>query len=64
MPCGQGHTKRYVDAHGIVKSIPQKLSDVLPAVHSLTGCNTTSKIQCHKNCNSELLPPSYRVWKK
>ena len=49
MPCGQGHTKRYVDAHGIVKSIPQKLSDVLPAVHSLTGCNTTSKISAKYN---------------
>ena len=43
MLCGQGHTKRYVAIHDIVKSIPQELSDVLPAIHSLTGCDTTSK---------------------
>ena len=30
-------------------SILQELSDVLPAVHSLTGCNTTSKISSKNN---------------
>ena len=30
--------------HDIVKSIPQELSDVIPAVHSLISCDTTSKI--------------------
>ena len=44
MIAGQGHTKRYIAIHDIVKAIPQELSDVLPAVHSLTGCDTTSKI--------------------
>ena len=44
MVCGQGHTKRYVAVHDIVKSIPQELSDVLPAVHSLISCDTNSKI--------------------
>jgi len=41
---GQGHTKRYIAIYDIVEPIPQELSDVLPAVHSLTGCDTTSKI--------------------
>ena len=31
MFCEQGHTKRYIAIHGIVKSIPQELSDVLPS---------------------------------
>ena len=50
MLCGQGHTKRYVAVHDIVKSIPQELLDALPAVHSLTGCDTTSKIST--KCNA------------
>ena len=49
MLCGQGYAKRYVAVHDIVMSIPQELSDVLPAVHSLTGCNTTSKISSKNN---------------
>ena len=43
------HTKRYVAVHDIVKSILQELSDVLPAVHSLTACDTTSKISTKYN---------------
>ena len=27
-----------------VKSIPQELSDVFPAVHSITSCDNTSKV--------------------
>lgn len=42
--CGQDHSKRYIAIHDIVKSIPQELSDVLPAVYSSTGCDTTSNV--------------------
>ena len=49
MICGQGQTKRYVAIHDNVKSIPQDLSDVLPAVHSLTGSDATSKISAKYN---------------
>ena len=44
MLCEQDITKRYVAVHDIVKFILQELSDVLPAVHSLIGFDTTSKI--------------------
>ena len=41
--------KRYVAIHDNVKSIPQDLSDILPAVHSLTGSDATSKISTKYN---------------
>ena len=47
--CGQDHMKRYVTVHDIIKSIPQELPDILPDVHSLTGCDTTSKISTKYN---------------
>ena len=52
--CGQGHTKRYVAVHNIVKSIPQELWNVLPGVYSLTGCHTTSKISTKYNAITKL----------
>ena len=45
----------------IVKSIPQKLSDVLPAVHSLTGCNTTSKISPKYNAIKTVTQDYYHL---
>ena len=49
MLCGQGYMKGYVPVHDIVKSILQELSDVLQAVHTLAGCDTTSKISTEYN---------------
>ena len=61
MLCGQGHTKRYVAVHAIVKSIPQELQDVLPAVHSLTGCDTTSKISTKYNAIKTVTKDYYHL---
>ena len=61
MLCGQGQTKRYVAVHDIVKSIPQELSDILPAVHSLTGCDTTSKIYTKYNAIKTVTKDYYHL---
>ena len=42
--CGQGNTDRAVPAHNLVVEMPSILVSVLPAVHALTGCDTTSKV--------------------
>ena len=37
-------SKLVVTVHDIVNDIDSDVADVLPAVHALTGCDTTSKI--------------------
>ena len=44
MLCGQGNTTRAVPIHDLVKAMPHSLVTVLPAVHPLSGCDTTSKV--------------------
>ena len=61
MLCGQGHAKRYVAVHDIFKFIPQELSDVLPAVHSLTDCHTTSKISTKYNAIQTVTKDYYHL---
>ena len=46
---GIGDTTRFVPLHTIFKCIGEDLSAVLPAVHSLTGCDVTSKIGTKKS---------------
>ena len=46
---GIGDTTCYVPLHTIFKCIGKDLSSVLPAVHSLTGCDITSKIGTKKS---------------
>ena len=46
---GIGDTTCFVPLHTIFKCIFEDLSAVLPAVHSLTGCNITSKIGTKKS---------------
>ena len=41
---GQGSTKRAVPIHEIATIIDNTITDILPQVHALTGCDTTSKI--------------------
>ena len=42
--CGQGNTSRAVPIHNLAVEMPSILVSVLPAVHALTGCDTTSKV--------------------
>ena len=44
MLCGQGATKRAVPIHEIATILDNTITDILPQVHALTGCDTTSKI--------------------
>ena len=46
--CGKGEITRAVPLHAIATKLESTVVDVLPALHSLTGCDTTSKI-CTKN---------------
>ena len=48
MFCGKGETTRAVPLHAIATKLESTVVDVLPALHALTGCDTTSKI-CSKN---------------
>lgn len=41
---GKGHTIRYLPVHDICEVLENHVIDVLPAVHSLSGCDTTSKV--------------------
>jgi hypothetical protein len=45
---GKGDTTRYVPLHTLYQHLGHQLCSVLPAVHSLTGCDTTSKIGTKK----------------
>ncbi|KAG1714927.1 Thrombospondin-3b [Nymphon striatum] len=41
---GQGNTSRAIPIHDLAVEMPSILVSVLPAVHALTGCDTTSKV--------------------
>jgi len=45
---GIGDSTRYVPLHTLSKRLGQRLCAVLPAVHSLTGCDITSKVGTKK----------------
>ena len=45
---GVGNTTRYMPIHKLASSHGQELCSVLPAVHSLTGCDSTSKFSTKK----------------
>ena len=42
--CGRGLTKRAIPFHRIVDVLDICVIDVLPAIHALTGCDTTNTI--------------------
>lgn len=42
--CGQGNTKRALPVHDLVQTMSRALVSVLPALHALSGCDTTSKV--------------------
>ena len=48
MICGEGETTWAVPLHEVATKLERTVIYVLPALHALTGCNTTSKI-CSKN---------------
>ena len=45
----QGATRRAVPVHNLVAAMDPRVVDVLPAVHSLSGCDTTSKVSTKKS---------------
>ena len=47
MICGKGETARVVPLHAVANKTETTVVDVLPPLHALTGCDTTSKI-CSK----------------
>ena len=47
MICGKGETTRVVPLHAVANKTETTVVDVLPPLHALTGCDTTSKI-CSK----------------
>lgn len=51
--CGQGKTCRALPIHTLSKYIPHNVIHVLPAVHALTGCDSTSKISTKKKDSSK-----------
>ena len=45
MICGSNaRNKRVVPINGLTNHMSEKLISVLPVVHALTGCDTTSKV--------------------
>ena len=46
---GVGETTRYMPLHTMYEKLGHDLCRVLPAVHSLTGCDITSKVGTKKN---------------
>lgn len=42
--CGKGHTSRYIPVHKICNVLQKSIVETLPAVHALSGCDTTSKV--------------------
>ena len=46
MFCGKGETARALPLHELATKLETTLVDMLPALHALTGCDTTSKICC------------------
>jgi hypothetical protein len=54
---GRGNTTRFLPLHELHDRQGSDLCNVLPALHSLTGCDTTSKIGSKKaalKCNPEI----------
>ena len=45
---GQGATRRAIPVHDLAERIELRVRDILPAVHVLTGCDTTSKVGTKK----------------
>ena len=45
---GVGDTTRFVPLHTLYQKLGSKLCEVLPALHSLTGCDVTSKVGTKK----------------
>ena len=41
---GQGTLKRSVPVHDLLDKMDSSVIDILPAVHALSGCDTTSKV--------------------
>lgn len=41
---GKGHTTRYLPIHDICEVLDNQVIETLPAIHSLSGCDTTSKV--------------------
>ena len=41
---GRSESKSVVPIHALVGSMEPDLIEILPAIHALTGCNTTSKV--------------------
>lgn len=41
---GKGHTTRYIPVHDICEVVEKQIIEILPAIHSLSGCDTTSKV--------------------
>ncbi|XP_043480323.1 uncharacterized protein LOC122510010 [Leptopilina heterotoma] len=47
---GSQKKKRYLGCHLAAESLGDNVSKILPALHSLTGCDTTSRLGNKKNC--------------
>ena len=45
---GKGDTSRYIPVHVLYEKLGSELCSVLPALHSLTGCDITSKVGTKK----------------
>ena len=46
---GQGNSSRAVPVHSLVRLMKSDVVDVLPAMHALSGCDTTSKVGTKKS---------------
>ena len=49
MLSGQGRSSRAIPLHQLVNTMDSTVIEVLPAVHALSGCDTTSKIGTKKS---------------
>ena len=45
MICGRGTTKCVIHIHSLIDALSTHLTGILPEVHALTGCDSTSKIE-------------------
>ena len=46
---GQGNSSRAAPVYNLVRLMKSDVVDVLPAVHALSGCDTTSKVGTKKS---------------
>ena len=44
MVSGRGASKRVIHIDSLIDTLPAHLPDILPAVHALTGCDSTSNV--------------------